>query len=113
LKSNSAIRTSFLVTTCFLNKYVISLLSQYGINNLDNINIVSDINGNTVGWTLGYLINQLNRDEFLPFESPPRRLSRDFFIPAITVASAFTVFFLFLFVFYLFRFNFKKERNYF
>ena len=82
-------------------------------NNLDNINIVSDINGNTVGWTLGYLINQLNRDEFLPFESPPRRLSRDFFIPAITVASAFTVFFLFLFVFYLFRFNFKKERNYF
>ena len=56
MKSNSAIRTSFLVTTCFLNKYVISLLSQYGINNLDNINIVSDINGNTVGWTLGYLI---------------------------------------------------------
>ncbi|CAF0742287.1 unnamed protein product [Brachionus calyciflorus] len=73
------------------------LLSNYRINNFDNLEIVRKVNNSTVGWTLGHMIELINRDNFLPSEEPPRKLNKDGFIPAIVISSIFaflTVLFL-------------------
>ena len=70
---------------------MLTLLSKLGVNSFNDTSIVYDINGNTAGWAHGYLINQLNRDNFLPYEAPPRKIPSEFFVPAIIIASAFTV----------------------
>jgi hypothetical protein len=95
-------RASFLRTTCFTNNYMFALLSKYGITTLKNVDMALAINNNTVGWTLGYLIDQLNREDFLPYEAPSRKLPREFFIPAIIVASVFTVFAFIILLAYIF-----------
>jgi len=92
-----------LFSVCLTNKYLIGLLKQYGISSFTNIKLVKEINGNTVsemnflilivilqykqniillekiGWTLGYIVNSLNREDFLPSESPSKKLTLDFF----------------------------------
>jgi hypothetical protein len=65
---------------CFSNVYVISLSTNYGFTNYDNLNIGDKINGYSLNWALGYLINELNRDDFLPYENPPRKLPLSLFL---------------------------------
>ena len=101
--TNASIATNSLFSVCLTNKYLIGLLKQYGINSFTNIKLVKEINGNTVsemnflilivilqykqniillekiGWTLGYIVNSLNREDFLPSESPSKKLTLDFF----------------------------------
>jgi len=36
---------------------------------------------------LGYLINELNRDDFLPYEEPPRKLNFPHFVSATVLLS--------------------------
>ena len=38
------------------------------------------INGFSLNWALGYMINELNRDDFLPYEEPPRKLKLPIFV---------------------------------
>jgi hypothetical protein len=40
-----------------------------------------------LNWALGYLINELNRDDFLPYEEPPRKLKFYIFLPSTIVLS--------------------------
>ena len=90
-QTGNYISKSNLEILCFASNYVISLYGKYGISSFDNVNIKFDIDGNTIGWALGYLIDQINRNDFLPYEAPPRKLSAEFFIPAIVIASVFSV----------------------
>lgn len=93
--NNGQITDRFLRTVCLNNHIVISLLTNYKITNFENVEITLDINGNNVGWSLGYLFQQINRDDFLPTEEPKKKLPREFFIPAITVSSVLTGLLLF------------------
>ncbi len=101
--TNASIATNSLFSVCLTNKYLIGLLKQYGISSFTNIKLVKEINGNTVsemnflilivilqykqniillekiGWTLGYIVNSLNREDFLPSESPSKKITLDFF----------------------------------
>ena len=38
------------------------------------------INNFSLNWALGYMINELNRDDFLPYEEPPRKLNLPIFV---------------------------------
>ncbi|CAF1088688.1 unnamed protein product [Didymodactylos carnosus] len=68
------------------------LLLQYGYNftdaNLNNLQIVQKIDGNDIGWTLGYMINQTN---YIDKELRPFRM--------LTVAEFGGLLFMFLFLF--------------
>ena len=90
-QAGSAISRSNLELLCFGSNYVIAMLAKFGLTSFNNINIQYDIDGNTIGWTLGYLVEQVNNDNFLPNESPNRALPTEFFIPAIIIASVFAV----------------------
>jgi hypothetical protein len=50
---------------------------------------------------LGYLINELNRDDFLPFEEPARKLNLSTYLP-------FTIMFAILILGTLFAISFYK-----
>ncbi|CAF0750987.1 unnamed protein product [Brachionus calyciflorus] len=90
-KLSSPINDDFLKSTCFFNYYLLKMFNKYKITNFDNIEFMTTVNGNTIGWSLGYMIDLVNREDFLPYEAPPRKLQPEFFIPAITIASIFTV----------------------
>ena len=90
-QTGNSISKSNLENLCFGSNYVIGLYDKYGITSFDDVNIKFDIDGNTIGWALGYLIEQINRNDFLPYEAPPRKLAAEFFIPAIIIASVFSV----------------------
>lgn len=40
-----------------------------------------------MNWALGYMISELNRDDFLPYEEPPSLISHSFFLPFVIVMS--------------------------
>jgi hypothetical protein len=65
---------------CFSNVYVISLSKNYGFTSYENLLMSDKINGYNLNWALGYLINELNRDDFLPYENPPRKLPLSLFL---------------------------------
>ena len=65
------------------------------------------MNGYAVGWTLGYLINELNRDEFLPYEAPPRMLPLQYFVPFVIISGFFAIVVIVLLV----VFFVKSRRN--
>ena len=60
------------------------LLKKYGFESMENIKVVDQVNGFSVGWTLGYLINELNNENYLPKEDLPRKLS---LVPFLLLAS--------------------------
>ncbi|CAF0780681.1 unnamed protein product, partial [Brachionus calyciflorus] len=86
-QSKSPISDDYLNTTCFLNLYIIKLFSNYRINSFDNVEIVRRVNNYTVGWTLGHMIELINRENFLPSEEPPRKLNKEVFIPTVVISS--------------------------
>ena len=43
---------------CFQNRYLLELFKSYGIKNIE---IVNKINEYKVGWTLGYLMSEINK----------------------------------------------------
>jgi hypothetical protein len=69
------------IVLCFYSTYHWSLL-EYGYSmtdaNFKNFQFVNKINSNTVGWTLGYMINQTNYID--PEYRPSRLLTRAEFI---------------------------------
>jgi len=82
-KNEAHINEHFLGSLCLRSVYLARLLKLFGIENFDNVQINNTVNGYNIGWTLGYLINELNRDDFLPFEEPPRKLPFKFYFPLL------------------------------
>ncbi len=87
-KNNASINDKFLTNQCFSNVFILKLVSRYGFTNFNNFKSTDKVNGYSLNWALGYLINELNRDDFLPYERPPRILKFPIFIGLITVFSA-------------------------
>ena len=85
--SNANINKKFLDPLCLNNMYIIELLDSFGFQDFSNIKITNNVNGYNIGWTLGFLINELNRDDFLPYEEPSRMLKFKYFLPLITISS--------------------------
>jgi hypothetical protein len=71
-KNNASISDKFLTNQCFSNVFILTLVSRYGFTNFDNFKSTDNVNGYSLNWALGYLINELNRDDFLPYERPER-----------------------------------------
>ena len=46
------------------------------------------VNGYSLNWALGYLINELNRDEFLPYEAVPKKIPLNTYLPLMIFLSA-------------------------
>ena len=78
--NNAGLNDAFLSNQCFANKYVTNLLTSYGFTSFDQITMTDKINGFSLNWALGYMINELNRDDFLPYEEPPRKLNLSIFV---------------------------------
>jgi hypothetical protein len=95
-KNNASINDKFLTNQCFSNVYILTLVSRYGFNNFNNFKSTDKVNGYSLNWALGYLINELNRDDFLPYEEPPRRLKFTYFL-SLTIFISFTILLLFSF----------------
>jgi hypothetical protein len=97
-KNAADIKKKYLINMCFANIYTMQLLSQFGFDSLENIKIIHKLNGKKIcksfsacffkieiplsplffiftAWTLGYLINALNKKGYLPAEKEHRRLS--------------------------------------
>ena len=72
---------------CFQNVYVLQLTTNYGFTSYSNLNIADKVNGYSLNWALGYLINELNRDDFLPYEDTPRKLQLSVYLPITVVLS--------------------------
>ena len=47
------------------------------------------VKNNSLNWALGYMINELNRDDFLPYEQPPRKLNLFLYIPLVIILGFF------------------------
>ncbi|RNA17236.1 ectonucleoside triphosphate diphosphohydrolase 1 isoform X1 [Brachionus plicatilis] len=90
-KLDEKIFEDYLKSTCFFNYYLLTIFSRYRITKFDNVEFLTKVNGNSIGWSLGYMIDLINRADFLPYESPPRKLQPEFFIPAIIICSVFTI----------------------
>jgi heme/copper-type cytochrome/quinol oxidase subunit 2 len=67
--------------------YVLSLSANYGFTTYKDLDIGDKINGYSLNWALGYMINELNRDDFLPYEATPRKLSLSLFLTFTIVIS--------------------------
>ena len=80
--NNAGLSEAFLINQCFVNKYVTHLLVSYGFDSFSPppLTMTDKINGYSLNWALGYMINELNRDDFLPYEEPPRKLNRTLFV---------------------------------
>lgn len=50
-----------------------------------------------MNWALGYLINELNRDDFLPYEEPDRKLKFSIFLSSTIFCCLFILFLLAIF----------------
>lgn len=98
--TQSGISNNNLINLCFSNIYAIQLFQSYGFKDLSNVNIVYDVQGYTIGWTLGFLINELNRDDFLPYEEPPRKLSTVYFVSFLIISSLSAIVSIVLLAFY-------------
>ncbi|CAF0751002.1 unnamed protein product [Brachionus calyciflorus] len=85
------ISEEYLQTICFYNLYISKLLPKFQINNFDNVEIGNKINGYTIGWTLGYMIDLINREDFLPQETPKRNLDKGIFVPVIIICVLFAL----------------------
>ena len=86
---NNSLASSNLQVLCFANNYMSILFDRFGITSFDNVQF--DTNGSNLGWTLGSVVTQASRSDYLPFEGPTRTLPAEFFIPAIIIASVFTM----------------------
>lgn len=94
--------------------YIIELLDSFGFKDLSNIKISNNVNGYNISWTMGFLINELNRDEFLPYEEPPRVLNFKYFLPLIIISSIILTIVLaieILFIFKYYKLYKPVERN--
>lgn len=67
------------------------------------------INGFSLNWALGYLINELNRDDFLPYEEPPRLLSFHPFLSLLLTLGFIGSCFLIYVLHKKIRINYKRE----
>lgn len=79
--SGADLPEKFLLNQCFTNVYISEILTSYGLTSFEELTITDKVNGNSLNWALGYLINELNRDDFLPYEIPPRKLSLKVYLP--------------------------------
>ncbi|RMZ94922.1 ectonucleoside triphosphate diphosphohydrolase 1 isoform X1 [Brachionus plicatilis] len=82
-KLKPMILDEYLRTTCFYNLYIMKLLSKFQITSFANVEIIDKINDYSIGWTLGYMIDLINRQDFLPEETPPRKIETKFYIPLL------------------------------
>lgn len=79
-KNKAGLTDGHLKSQCFSNLYSIALTSRYGFTDYKNFKATDKINGFSLNWALGYLINELNRDDFLPYEEPPRYIDYPLFL---------------------------------
>jgi hypothetical protein len=66
------------------------------------------VNGYSLNWALGYLINELNRDDFLPYENPPRKLGLSLFL-TFTITISIVLILLFASIVYKMLLSNKKN----
>lgn len=107
--SKADLPSKFLIKQCFSNIYVIEILSSYGIHNFDKLKITDKVNDYSLNWALGYLINELNRDDFLPYEEPPRRIKLHTYLPLTVILSVTLSFTIVVTVLYKMK-KIKKRR---
>ena len=51
----------YVQNSCFRARFMYTLLTKgYGFERWDNIRFVSEVKGQTVGWTLGYMLEETN-----------------------------------------------------
>lgn len=105
--SSSGLSDSFLINQCFANTFMLEILSAYGFTSFENLRMTDKVAGFSLNWALGYMINELNRDDFLPFEAPPRKLKLPWFV-LLTIV--FSLAFLAA-VFYVLHPKIKKKFN--
>ena len=89
--SGSNLPVIFLTEQCLMNHYILELFRKYGITDFDKVTIKSKVNGYSLNWALGYLINELNRDDFLPYEMPSRMLKLGIYLPLTIILSVIVV----------------------
>lgn len=78
--NNAGLSETHLKGLCFSNVYSIALTARYGFTDYKNFKVTDKINGFSLNWAMGYLINELNRDDFLPYEEPPRYIGFPLFL---------------------------------
>jgi len=133
-KNKADIKFQRLVDMCFSNVYILKILQYYGFESFDNITVIRKINGEKIskqlyihiwlqiialclkyiifakGWTLGYLINELNHKNYLPLEqSSLRLLSKSDYVVFVLTLLAFMVFSISVLAYCTRRFN--KHRS--
>jgi len=86
--NNAGLSETHLKNLCFGNMYSMTLTSKYGFIDYKNFKVTDKINGFSLNWALGYLINELNRDDFLPYEEPPRYIRFPLFL-GLALATSF------------------------
>jgi hypothetical protein len=94
--NNGQISSDNLEMLCFRHSYALKLLERYGFDSLQDLSIMNKVNGYTLNWALGYLINELNRDDFLPYEAVPRVLDLSYFVVLTLIFSLIILVLLFL-----------------
>lgn len=108
-QSGANLPVNFLTEQCLMNNYVIHLLESYGINSFNDLSIQKKVNGFSLNWALGYMINELNRNDFLPYEKPPRKIKLVVYLPITIILCLMTVFVSLGLVYYRMRYGKQKD----
>lgn len=64
-----------------------------------------------MNWALGYLVNELNRDDFLPHEEPPRKLKLSIFVTFTTILMFATLLILGITLYTKLKARYAKSNN--
>lgn len=110
-ESGAELKETYLINQCFTNIYILELLANYGINSFNDLTITNKVNSYSLNWALGYLINELNRDHFLPYEEPPRKLELRVFAPLTVIFSLAVIVLVVGLLYYKLRFKKKNQRT--